>query len=105
MAAAVETEALRVRVNATGDDVDSLIPRNIFEAAVATELRSGEPVLTVEDAADMVALHAEEALVDVGFLVAAHGGYTAVFHRDLDVAAGATKTTRGFLPIERVGGS
>ena len=75
----IESKPLGVGMNAPSNDIDGLIPRDVFEATVATQLRRGETVATVEDAPDMVALHTEETLVDVGFLVAADGGALAMY--------------------------
>jgi hypothetical protein len=49
--------------------------------------------------ADVVALHAEESLIDFGLAVAGDRDDLAVLDADLDVAAGAAETTGSFVPL------
>ena len=98
LAGAVEAEAIGVAHDAAGDDVDGLFPRDVFELAVAAELRGGQAIFAVENAAHVVALHAEQTLVNVGELIALDGHDLAVAHAYLDVATGAAETARGLIP-------
>jgi hypothetical protein len=64
-----------------------------------TELRVLQPVGTVEHRRQVVALDAQEPLVDRAGLVAAHGHDLAVRDADLDAAARAAEAARRLVPL------
>ena len=102
LAGGVETETRRVFHDALGDDVDGLLPGNFLQHAIAAEHRIGEAVLAVEDAADVVALHAEQALVHRGIRVAGDGDDFPILHADLHVAAGAAEPAGSLVPLDAI---
>ena len=81
-----------------GDEVDRLVPGDALPAGAVPELWMEQPVLAVEKRRQMVALDAQEPLVDRTRLVAAHRQNLAVADPDLDATAGAAVAARRLLP-------
>ena len=83
-----------------GDQVERLVPRDALPAVAVPEHRVLQPVLAVQHAGQVVALHAQQAPVDRALLVAAHGDDLAVPDPDLDAAAGAAVAAGRLAPRE-----
>ena len=73
---------------------------NRNELSVLSQQRRLQPVLAVERQSHVVALDAEQALVDRALFVAAHRDGLAILDADLDAAAGSAEAAGRFAPLQ-----
>ena len=84
------------------DQVQRLVPRDARERSVGVALlRVEQAILAVQQPWQVVALHAQQALVDRAGLVTPHRDDASLFHADHHAAARAAEPARRLVPGHR----